>query len=91
MDIDPKPVRAMEDLTFRVTLAGIQPEDLPYIDLGMPKMKMGPNRVRLKPGEGGGYTGNGIIVRCQSGRRTWFAKITIPGTGVAEFVFDVTY
>lgn len=91
MDIEPKPVRAMEKLTFRVTLTGIQTAANPFIDLGMPAMNMGRNRVRLTPDGNGVFTGQGIIVRCQSGRRTWFARITIPELEPVEFVFDVIY
>ena len=37
------------------------------------------------------YRGEGVIVRCPSGRRTWKAKVTIPDVGSVEFVFDVIY
>ena len=48
LDILPKPVKAMKDLKFRVTLSGEQLSSAPHIELGMPGMKMGPNRVDLK-------------------------------------------
>ena len=57
----------------------------------MPGMKMGPNRVELKNTGNGAYEGRGVIVRCPSGRRTWFAHVTIPGTGEVKFIFDVIY
>ena len=63
----------------------------PYIDLGMPAMKMGPNRVVLARAQQGFFEGRGVIVRCQSGRRTWFANVLIPGSGEVKFVFDVIY
>ena len=91
LDIIPKPVTAMQDSTFIVTLTGANPTKAPYLDLGMPAMKMGPNRVMLKPDGKGGYKGKGIIVRCKSGRRTWFANVVVPGAGEAKFVFDVVY
>lgn len=91
LDISPKPVTAMTDLTFRITLEGKEPISAPYIDLGMPGMKMGPNRVSLQPVGNGVYEGTGIIVRCPSGKRTWKATVTLPGAGTAEFVFDVIY
>ena len=90
-DISPKPVRAMTDLNFKITLKGKQPEMAPFIDLGMPGMKMGPNRVSLQSTGRGIYEGTGIIVRCPSGKRIWKAKITLPDIGEAEFVFDVIY
>lgn len=91
LDIAPKPVTAMTDLVFTVRFSGYGMPEKPFIDLGMPGMKMGPNRVMLTPGENGVYTGKGVIVRCPSGRRTWKADVTIPGRGGAEFVFDVVY
>ena len=91
LEIAPKPVKAMQELTFTLTLSGGTPSADPYIDLGMPGMKMGPNRVDLKPMDDGSYQGKGFIVRCPSGKRIWKADITIPGVGEAEFVFDVVY
>lgn len=91
LDIEPKPVKAMHDLTFTVTFAGENPVAAPYIDLGMPGMNMGRNRVILKPAGELVYRGEGVIVRCPSGRRTWKAKVTVPDVGSVEFVFDVIY
>ncbi len=91
LDINPKPVKAMTDLDFTVTLSGKMPRSLPHIDLGMPGMKMGPNRVQLTEMGKNTYKGKGIIVRCPSGRRTWKAVVTLPDVGVAEFIFDVIY
>jgi hypothetical protein len=91
LNITPKPVKAMQDLVFRVLLAGKGPNHGPYIDLGMPGMKMGPNRVILKKISRNVYEGKGVIVRCPSGRRTWRATVTVPGKGKADFIFDVVY
>jgi hypothetical protein len=91
LDISPKPVKAMEDLTFTVTLEGVPPTDVPHIDLNMTAMDMGPNRVDLKPVEWGVWTGRGVIVRCPSGKREWVAAVEVPGAGTVEFVFDVVY
>ncbi len=91
LEIEPRPVTAMQDSTFTVTFTGIAPKQAPFIDLGMPAMEMGPNRVQLKPTGDGTYAGKGIIVRCKSGRRTWFANVVVPGAGDAKFVFDVVY
>lgn len=91
LEIAPRPVKAMQDLVFKVSLSGEPPPQSPYIDLGMPAMKMGPNRVELKDTGAGTYEGRGVIVRCPSGRRTWFANVTIPGTGDVKFIFDVIY
>jgi hypothetical protein len=91
LDISPKPVKAMTDLTFTVTLTGNQDVSAPYIDLSMPGMKMGPNRVLLKSIRKGVYTGTGTIVRCPSGKRIWKATVTVPDKGAVEFIFDVIY
>jgi hypothetical protein len=91
LDIEPKPVKAMRDLTFTVTFAGGALVAAPYIDLGMPNMNMGRNRVTLKQAGDLVYRGEGVIVRCPSGRRTWKAKVTVPEVGSVEFVFDVIY
>jgi hypothetical protein len=91
LEVTPRPVKAMQDLVFTVSISGNPPSKAPYIDLGMPGMKMGPNRVLLKRTDQGFYEGKGIIVRCPSGRRTWFADITIPGSGEVKFIFDVIY
>ena len=48
LDIFPKPVKAMKELTFRLTLTGRELSDNPHIDLSMPGMAMGPNRVLMK-------------------------------------------
>lgn len=91
LDITPKPVRAMQDLTFTVTFSGLKPAADPFIDLGMPGMTMGPNRVVLKRAGENAYRGTGVIVRCTSGLRTWKATVTVSDKRSAEFVFDVVY
>jgi hypothetical protein len=93
LTVTPRPVKAMQDLLFQVTLTGKLPSNnkLPYIDLGMPGMNMGPNRVQLKPAGNAAYEGRGVIVRCPSGRRTWQATVTIPDVGRTDFIFDVIY
>jgi len=91
LDISPKPVKAMQDLVFKVVLAGEGPDGAPYIDLEMPGMEMGPNRVNLKQTSRNVYEGKGVIVRCPTGHRTWHATVTIPGKGKADFIFDVVY
>ncbi|MEJ2220059.1 MAG: hypothetical protein P8X80_04525 [Desulfobacterales bacterium] len=91
--VTPRPVKAMQDLLFQVTIGGKLPPSarLPYIDLGMPGMNMGPNRVQLKSTGTATYEGSGVIVKCPSGRRTWQARLTIPGVGQTDFIFDVVY
>ena len=91
LDINPKPVRAMQDLTFVVTLTEATAAANLQLDLGMPGMQMGRNRVILKPAGKSVFSGNGVIVRCPSGRRTWKANLMVPEKGEVEFIFDVIY
>lgn len=91
LDINPKPIRAMKNLTFTVVLSGKKPEAEPSIDLGMPGMKMGPNRVNLRLVKEGTYQGEGVVVKCPSGKKIWQALVTIPPLGIVDFVFDVLY
>ena len=91
LEITPRPVKAMQDLVFKVSITGASPAEPPHIDLGMPAMKMGPNRVALKSTGPGTYEGTGVIVRCKSGRRTWFANVIVPAAGEVKFIFDVIY
>jgi hypothetical protein len=89
LDILPKPVKAMKDLKFQVTVSGAKRLRAAHIDLGMPGMDMGPNRVELRAVKDNVYEGEGVIVRCPSGRRTWKAVVVLPETGKVEFFFDV--
>jgi len=91
LDISPKPVTAMQDLTFTVTVSeGCSPVPT-MIDLSMPGMVMGENRVSLKKIGENTFRGTGIIVRCPSGRKTWQASILMPKLGSVDFIFDVVY
>ena len=93
LEVTPRPVKAMTDLRFKVTLAGEQQslKKAPFIDLGMPGMDMGPNRVLLKATGPSSYEGQGVIVRCKSGRKIWQATVTLPELGMVRFVFHVVY
>lgn len=91
LDILPKPVKAMHELTFQVVFNDLQPKQTPLIDLGMPGMDMGKNQVNLKQASPGTYEGTGIIVRCPSGKTIWRATVILPEQGETKFVFDVVY
>ncbi len=96
LEITPRPIRAMVDLRFRLRLEGLKRAgapypDPPFIDLDMPDMFMGYNRVYLSAEDPGIFSGSGVIVRCPSGIPTWKAMVTVPGTGEVTFVFDVQY
>lgn len=89
LDIAPIPVKAMKELTFSVEIPGYGTAGSPWVDLGMPGMRMPPNRIDLvKEGEGR-YRGKGVLVKCSGGMRTWTATVNLPGKGTALFTFDV--
>jgi hypothetical protein len=93
-DITPKPVRAMQETAFKVNLSGGQTKaDLPEltVDLGMPGMYMGTNKVLMKKTAEGQYEGKGIIPRCPSGRNRWMATVHISEADSASFLFNVAY
>jgi len=89
-DINPKPVKAMRELTFSLSMKGSVKDDL-ILDLSMPGMYMGKNEVVLKRTEDGIFIGKGVIPRCPSGKRLWRAKIIDNGNVIAEFLFNVSY
>jgi hypothetical protein len=91
LNILPKPVQAMRDLTFRVEVSGDPLSDPPIIDLDMPGMEMGPNQVRLRPVNATVFEGSGVIVRCPSGKRLWSATVILSQTTKAKFLFRVRY
>ena len=91
LEIEPRPVKAMKENVFTVR---INPDPHPpaekiTIDLAMPGMFMGNNMVTLRRQAAGLYAGNGIMPRCQSGRKLWKAEVNVPETGKAEYFFDV--
>ncbi len=90
--VTPKPVKAMEELTFRLVVRPDPPSSaVPILGLGMPGMYMGKNQVLLKRGPDGTYTGKGVIPRCPSGRRLWRATVEIPDGEKVSFTFNVAY
>jgi hypothetical protein len=94
-DIQPKPVSAMTESTFVVTVTrnGLPITDASvHLDLSMPHMFMGQNQPILKHIKEGRYEGKGIITQCASGRKTWQADVAVGPDGktpVATFVFEV--
>lgn len=90
LEIDPKPVMHMKELTFRVrvTPADGLPANL-ALDLGMPGMMMGKNQVNLIRKTTGTWEGKGIIVKCRSGRTLWKATILSPELANPGFTFNV--
>ncbi len=90
LNIEPKPVKHMKELTFSVTVTPCDklPETL-LLDLSMPGMQMGKNQVTLVKKSACLYEGKGIIVRCMSGRTLWQATVLSDTLNNPAFVFNV--
>ncbi|MEI6652864.1 MAG: hypothetical protein WCL42_09865 [Chlorobiaceae bacterium] len=90
LNIEPKPVKHMKELTFSVTVNPCDklPETL-LLDLSMPGMQMGKNQVTLVKKSGCLYEGKGIIVRCMSGRTLWQATVLSDTLNNPAFTFNV--
>jgi nitrogen fixation protein FixH len=89
-DMRPKPLKTMVPLQFTLATgaADFAAGDV-SVDLSMPGMFMGENKVRLEPAGEGLWKGRGAIVRCPSGRNVWRAVVSVPGRGNAAFTFEV--
>ena len=90
LNIDPKPIKHMKELTFSVTVSPCDklPASL-LLDLSMPGMAMGKNQVTLVKKSACLYEGKGIIVRCMSGRTLWQATILSDELNNPAFTFNV--
>ncbi len=89
LEIGPRPVTAMRPLYFRVMLENHRRPRSVMVELSMPGMSMGSNRITLSTSGEGLYEGLGVIPLCPSGRRLWRAGIVIDGRVVEVFHFDV--
>ena len=90
LNIEPKPVRAMKELLFSVTIT--PGDNLPatlQLDLTMPGMQMGQNQITLHKKSDGIYEGKGIIVRCMSGRTLWQVTFLSREMNNPSFTFNV--
>jgi hypothetical protein len=62
------------------------------VEISMPGMFMGENRILLRAVGPGRYAGKGALLRCTSGRRDWLAEVVVrvPGGGEtrARFPFQ---
>ena len=92
LDISPKPVLHMKELTFTVSFSDDSPpiaSDLLVLDLSMPGMDMGKNQVTLERNAARRYSGTGIIVKCPSGRTLWRATVLLSENLKPAFTFNV--
>lgn len=85
LSISPWPPRAMRELSFAVEIPGYAGDSPPHVDLSMPGMEMGRNRVVLARDRGGIFRGTGVFVRCPSGSKVWEAAVSVPDGGKAVF------
>jgi len=94
-DINPKPLKAMRSLLFRTTISnqGSPVADASVsTDLSMPDMFMGQNVIKLNHLHDGIYEGEGVIIRCPSGKKIWQASVAIHRAGkewVVNYIFEV--
>jgi hypothetical protein len=90
IDIEPKPVRAMKELSFSIK---VQPNtslpDTLMLDLGMPDMQMGKNQIALTKKSDCTFQGKGIIVKCRSGHKLWQATLLSDPLKNPSFTFNV--
>ena len=78
LELSPRPLRPLTELEASAELSsGGAPLDgaAVSLELSMPGMYMGDNRVALRPVGGGRYAGKAVLVRCASGRRDWVAEV----------------
>jgi hypothetical protein len=94
-DIQPKPVAAMSDLAFIITITKRGRHvtgSSAALDLTMPGMVMGKNLPVMKQTGAGRFEGKGVIPNCPSGGKIWKADVIFVHEGktdVAGFVFEV--
>lgn len=95
LDMYPKPLSAMKDIVFHVTLTdkgGPVTDASVMVDLTMPGMFMGTNRPVLTHTGRGEYEGRGVIQACPHGGKTWRAEVRITRqdkTASVSFIFGV--
>ena len=85
LELAPRPLRTMTELAAAVELRRDgAPVDGARVVLAfdMRDMSMGENRRTLADAGVGRYTGKGVLVRCPSGRKDWYATVVV-GEGAA--------
>lgn len=87
LSLSPQPPAPLQELAanVRVTRDGAPVKGAEVsVLLSMPGMYMGENRIALRPGADGAWTGKGVLVRCASGRRDWAADVVVRLPGGEE-------
>ena len=84
IELAPRPLSTMKELTVEARLhRGGEPVSVAQVAISftMEGMRMGDNTVRLAGLDSGRYQGKAVLVRCQSGRRDWLARVTVQEGG----------
>lgn len=92
LNLNPKPVKAMENIEFQLILTEnqlMEPEIL--LDLSMPGMYMGDNKVKLKKISNNMYRGYGVFPECMSEHRRWNIKIIFEDKNQNKFSTDIKF
>ncbi|MBA4372829.1 MAG: hypothetical protein C0402_08180 [Thermodesulfovibrio sp.] len=88
LDISPRPLSTMKRLLFRVKAeekdSSLKDAEV-FITLTMPGMSMMENRIQLRQQEDHSYQGDGVIVKCSSGKKIWKADVLISRPGNSSF------
>jgi nitrogen fixation protein FixH len=92
LELAPRPPLPLKALAMVVQLTrNGAPADVTeaFVELSMSGMFMGDNRIVLRPQGEGRYAGEGVLLRCASGRRDWVAEVVarLPGGGEARARF----
>ena len=87
LDLAPRPPLPLKEVEAAVGLtrggAPLAGADV-AVDLSMPGMFMGENRIALRADGQGRYAGKGALLRCASGRRDWVAEVVVRLPGGRE-------
>ena len=87
LELAPQPPRPLAELhaTVRLTRGGAPADDATVaVEITMPGMYMGENRIVLHRDGDGHYAGTGALLRCASGRRDWSAEVVARAPGSDE-------
>lgn len=90
LDLNPKPVVSMKEITFTLVLdyQKFTPEEI-LLDLTMPEMYMGDNKVRLTKKQDNIYEGKGIFPECTSKFTKWNIEVFFDQYTSTNVQFDI--
>ncbi len=77
LDLSPKPVYAMKDIEFTLQLKPEIPEAHIMLDLTMPAMYMGENKVEMKEISSGVFKAKSVFAECTTDDRLWNIEVMI--------------